>query len=505
MIALSTKKSRSIWRKFSANNLFRAQADKLYRRIDILFASLLLAQWLGCCIWASLFCPYTYVGIVPSMHPHVTTALFFGGLITLFPCFLVINAPTTPLTRHTIAIAQTLMSSLIIHISGGRIEAHFHIFGSLAFLAFYRDWTVLVTATIVITIDHFFRGIYYPQSVYGITTASISRTIEHAFWIIFEDIFLIYSCILGRREMMEIAARRAELEQTNATIEEEVKLRTQELAQATELLQIKNVDLEHKNHQIEFERQSALAANHAKSAFLANMSHELRTPLTAILGYAEIISEPEETQVVQEASQAIIRNGRHLLAILNDILDISKIDANKIAVENEPCSPREIAESVIELLKVRADEKKIALNLHVRHNVPETIRSDTMRIRQILINLAGNAIKFTDKGSVSIDVHIDNSARKLFFDVSDSGIGIPPEHQTRLFREFEQADNSVTRKYGGTGLGLAIAKRLARLLNGDAFLLQSIPELGSTFRLELPLDPQPSISENLASSRMKIS
>ena len=471
----------------TADDYFRAQNDRLYRRTDILFAVLLFAEWLGCCLWTFYFSPLTYNGLQSSVHPHVTAALFFGGLITLFPCFLVINAPSNWLTRHTIAVAQALMSSLIIHVSGGRIESHFHIFGSLAFLAFYRDWTVIITATVIIAADHFFRGIYYPQSVYGIATSSISRTFEHATWVIFEDIFLIYSCLYSRKEMREIAVHRAEQAQTNARIEQEVELRTEELNHLTEVLKHNNLDLENKNKEIEAERQAALDANRAKSEFLTNMSHELRTPLTAILGYAEIISEPEDPEVVQEAAQTIQRNGSHLLALLNDILDLSKMDAHKLHVQFEPVSPTQTLRAVNDLLKVRADEKRIGLVTSFQHPIPEYIVSDDMRLKQILINLVGNAIKFTDKGEVSIFVHSDEFENRLYFDIVDTGIGIAPENQHKLFNEFEQADNSLTRKYGGTGLGLTIVQRLARLLHGDAYLLKSTPHIGSTFRLELPL------------------
>src|SRR5262249_53702697 len=167
-------------------------------------------------------------------HIHVWAAWLLGGMITAAPVLLAWRKPGAFITRHVIAVAQMLTSAMLIHLTGGRIETHFHVFGSLAFLAFYRDWTVLATATIVVAADHFFRGMLVPQSVYGVLTASWWRSMEHAGWVVFEDIILVRWCFQGLREMREIANRTAELEITNANIEQTIVDRTAELRASEE-------------------------------------------------------------------------------------------------------------------------------------------------------------------------------------------------------------------------------------------------------------------------------
>src|SRR5947209_7317320 len=154
----------------------------------------MLFQWLGGIIIALSVSPRTWAGQTSTIHPHVLAAIFLGGAIATFPVALALLRPGAAVTRYTISIAQMLFSSLLIHLTGGRIETHFHVFGSLAFLAFYRDWKVLIPATIVVALDHFLRGIFWPYSVYGVLTATPWRSLEHAGWVVFEDIFLIASC-----------------------------------------------------------------------------------------------------------------------------------------------------------------------------------------------------------------------------------------------------------------------------------------------------------------------
>jgi PAS domain S-box-containing protein len=185
-------------------------------------------------IWIS---PLTWIGATSELHWHVWAAIFLGGVIAAFPIFLVWKASGRPLTRHTIAVAQMLYSALLIHLTGGRIETHFHVFGSLAFLAFYRDWKVLLTATVVVAVDHFVRGAFWPQSVFGILTPQPWRWLEHAGWVIFEDIFLWISIRNSLREMFDVALRRARLEGLHGEVERQVTERTAELTAAHQNLQ----------------------------------------------------------------------------------------------------------------------------------------------------------------------------------------------------------------------------------------------------------------------------
>jgi PAS domain S-box-containing protein len=209
--------------------LFQEAEHVVHIRTDRLFAKLMILQWFTGIIAALWISPKTWIGAASQTHWHVWAAIFLGGLMAAFPVFLTWKHPGNVLTRHVIAVAQMSFSSLLIHLTGGRIETHFHIFGSLAFLAFYRDWKVLASATTVVVLDHFFRGIYWPQSIFGVLTSSHWRWLEHAGWVLFEDIFLIISIKQSLKEMLGLAQRQASLEILNVNIEQKVAERTEEL------------------------------------------------------------------------------------------------------------------------------------------------------------------------------------------------------------------------------------------------------------------------------------
>ncbi|MBI1827847.1 MAG: PAS domain S-box protein [Planctomycetes bacterium] len=232
----------------------------------------------------------------------------------------------------------------------------------------------------------------------------------------------------------------------------------------------------------------AEAANRSKSEFLANMSHEIRTPMTAILGFTEQLAadslSPDEER---DAISTIHRNGQHLLAIINDILDLSKLEAGKLEIHRTPCDVMAIVADVVSLLRVRAIEKGFPLEVEYEGLIPETIQTDPLRLRQILFNLIGNAIKFTETGSVKVRANctgVDQETGRMLFAVIDTGIGIGPDAISRLFQPFTQANATLTRRFGGTGLGLTIAKRLAMMLGGDV-TVESTPGKGSTFRASI--------------------
>ena len=232
-------------------------------------------------------------------------------------------------------------------------------------------------------------------------------------------------------------------------------------------------------HILDDARRSAEAANRAKSEFLANMSHEIRTPMTAILGYAEIAIEGTKDRVLRDHLGTIRRNGEHLIELINDLLDHSKIESGVIRTCQEPVNVRELLGDVRMLMRVKAEAKHIGLELAIDPHVPAWVTTDETRLRQIVMNLVGNAIKFTDRGGVCVEASWSDEGA-LAVSVSDTGIGIPPDRLDAVFRPFEQADASTTRRFGGTGLGLTISRRLARMLGGDVQVQSTVGE-GSTF------------------------
>ncbi|HVP13551.1 MAG TPA: PocR ligand-binding domain-containing protein [Phycisphaerae bacterium] len=237
-------------------------------------------------------------------------------------------------------------------------------------------------------------------------------------------------------------------------------------------------------------------ASCAKSEFLANMSHEIRTPMTAILGFADVILECGDLEKApperMEAARTIRRNGEYLLGLINDILDLSKIEAGKLAVERIVCSPSQILVEVESLIRVRSAAKGLEIKIEYESPIPEAIQSDPTRLRQILINLLGNAVKFTETGSIRLIARLAKDAAgepALEFDIVDTGVGMTREQVERVFQPFSQADSSTTRKFGGSGLGLTISKRLAEALGGDVTLVETATGVGSRFRVTIATGP----------------
>lgn len=241
-------------------------------------------------------------------------------------------------------------------------------------------------------------------------------------------------------------------------------------------------------------RDEAERANRLKSAFLANMSHEIRTPLGAMLGFADLMKDPGLTEAERaNYIDILIRNGESLSVVINDILDLSKVEAGHLSLEYTEISPEQIGEDVVSLLRVKAKEKDLALDFIMDQSMPTSLVSDPTRVRQILLNLVGNAIKFTQFGSIKVKCFgcdTDQGRAAVCFEVSDTGIGIPQSQRERVFEVFVQADDTMTRRFGGTGLGLALSRRLARALGGDVSIMRSEQDAGSSFLLTVEDHPE---------------
>lgn len=454
-----------------ATKLIRKMLFKIHAQTDRIFSSLMVTQWVfavGCAVY---FSPYSWNGSVKSIHPHVWFALVIGGILSFISFTLVRFEPGKPITRHSIAICQMLMSSLLIHVTGGRIETHFHIFGSFALLAFYRDWKVLVTGVVVVTIDHVLRGEFWPQSAFGLIEVGRWRWVEHAAWVLFENAFLIASCQRGLHEIREICQRQVELEDMNETIEQAVQDRTYELNVTQQKL-------------LESQKLEAIGQ------LASGVAHDFNNVLSGILAYASILKEDYATdpvlvnglQTIESSAERGADMTKKLLAFARKgNYEFTGVDLNKTVTET------------VSLLEPTL-KGKVAVQVDVASDLWPT-EGDSTQIFQVVMNLAVNAKDAMPSGGLlkisacNLDADLDyikaHSSVPLGeyvrLSVEDNGSGMSTELQQKIFEPF-----FTTKAPGaGTGLGLSMVYGIMKNHKG-AVSLYSQEGHGTVFHLYFP-------------------
>jgi signal transduction histidine kinase/CheY-like chemotaxis protein len=450
---------------------FDEKQQNLVRHTDRLFARLMVCQWIGGIAAAAILSPRAWTGTHSQIHLHLFAAVVLGGIITAFPVFLALRHSGQAFTRHAVAVGQMLMSGLLIHLTGGRIETHFHVFGSLAILAFYRDWRVLISATAVVFVDHLWRGFFWPESVYGVLAAPVWRSFEHAGWVVFEVTFLIISIRKSRGEMMNVAERQARLEAMKESIEATVEQRTEQLRRSEEQL-----------------RQAQKME--AVGRLAGGVAHDFNNLLTVITGFSALALQrikPGDSlrknfdEIQHAAERAASLTGQLLAFSRKQVLKPRVLNLNTVLTGMEKMLRRLIGED-IELTTTFAAELG-------------NVKADPGQIEQVVLNLAVNARDAMPRGGKltlkTANVTLDQTTRfrgremelgeYVLLAISDTGVGMTEEVKAHLFEPF-----FTTKGVGrGTGLGLATCYGIVSQSDGD-IRVYSEPNCGTTFKVYLP-------------------
>jgi signal transduction histidine kinase len=506
--------------------LFEESQAQIHRRTDQMFARLMVFQWFAGIVAALCISPRTWTGAISQTHIHVWAAIFLGGAISSLPVFLVWKQPGRATTRHTIALAQMLTSALLIHLTGGRIETHFHVFGSLAFLAFYRDWRVLLSATVVVALDHFLLGVFWPQSVFGVLTPSPWRWLEHAGWVIFEDFFLIISIRHGLREMHQVAERQASLEALNESIEQRVRERTHDLQREIRERIETQAKLEESHQQLlQVSRQAGMAE--VATGVLHNVGNVLNSVSVSATVVCDRLRHSEIDDLRSAATMLEEQNGRlagfltddpkgkllpqylvqasgllvserdelvgEMAGVVKNIEHIKEIVAMqqtyaKVFGVMEPVPPAALVEDAIRMNAAALERHEVKLVRRIDENVPPAF-VDRHKVLQILVNLLRNAKYALDEQAPAekhVEINVSRASNgNVAIVIRDNGIGIAPENLTRIFA------HGFTTKKDGHGFGLHSGALAARQMNGSLTGHSDGLGKGATFTLELPVAPPP--------------
>jgi signal transduction histidine kinase len=446
--------------------LLTEHLTRVRRRTDRILAWLMLAQWALAIVVAVFWSPQGWAGkpLVTGL-PFLTTAVLLGTVLGVVPLALARWRPGAALTRHAMAVCQALWSALLIHLSGGRIETHFHIFASLAVLSFYRDPRVLLSATVTLFADLAVRGTLWSESLYGVAAAEWWRPLEHAFWIAAFDVVLMYACRVIWREQHEVAVRRAELELA----------REREGAKARELDRALRELGGFQEHLIRVEKLAAVGQ------LAASVGHELRNPLAAVRNAHAYLSRKlsrdpagaAEDPRVQQFMGVMERELNACAKIISDLLDFARERPPAL----QPCPLRPLVDEAIGVVPQRE-------GVRIVNSVPESLpvpHLDKEQFRQVLVNLVQNAVEAMPAGyNGEVSVRAEGAeAGPWFIRVVDDGSGIPPDVLPKIFEPL------FTTKTRGTGLGLAIVANMVQR-HGGTISVRSEAGRGSEFVIQLP-------------------
>jgi len=447
--AAVASRTREIWRE---------RMDDLCRYTDRMFAVLMLLQWAGAIILALVVSPRTWIGTTSTVHLHVWAAILLGAALNTLPLYLVLRHPGRPITRHVIAVAQMIWSAILIHLTGGRIETHFHVFGSLAFLAFYRDWRVLVTASTVVALDHWARGVWWPQSVFGVLASSPYRWVEHAAWVGFGDVFLTLSCLRGQREMEQASQRQAELERENGQRQE-----------AERQIEKFNIELQQRNDEMQ--------------QFIYTVSHDLKSPIVTCTGFLGMMREEIAAghfDGLEDSIRRVERAAQRMYQSIEDLLELSRL--GRMPNEPRPVDTDAVVRELIEELAPRIRPR--GLTVRVQSTLPSIV-ADPARLTVAFENLLTNAIKYgCPRAGMAVQVGAVKVDAEVRFYVRDEGPGIAPAYHRKVFGLFQRLDA----RQEGTGVGLTIVQRIVEIHGGRVWI-DSQPGQGACFWIAFPATP----------------
>ncbi len=448
-----------------------------YRRIDRFFSILMPVQWVAGILTALFVSPRSWNGMESSVHIHVWAAIFLGGIISLLPMVLGIFYPGRPFTRQIITVGQMLTSSLLIHLCGGRVETHFHIFGSLALLAFYRDGKIFPTATAVTALDHFVRGFFFPYSVFGAAYASPWRSVEHAAWVVFEVGFLLWSCRTSNDDSREVARRRAlEMQQRHVQKLESIGQLAAGIAHEI------NTPIQFVGDNIRFLQQEFSGIKE----LLRECSDTNEAGAETLLKISAMAAQMDAPYLSEEIPKALDQS-------LDGISRISKI----VSAMKEFSHPSRNEKQAININKaiestivVSTNEWKYVAQLEVDLDptlplIPCAVGEFNQVILNLIVNSAHAIADVEDRGPDGkgrIAVSTKNLSDKVEIRIQDSGMGIPAEVAAKIFDPF-----FTTKEVGkGTGQGLAIARNIILNKHGGSIHFESKVGQGTTFILTLP-------------------